>query len=129
VNNRELEKKVKTVAGQLVSEKGYASSVDVLIKLGYLTQKDYENWRMKKVDYLERVCKVNLKKLSLVNKTLRAFGYQAKLKPSKTVYISWGKGPKQRLRFSKSANPRVEEWYATHWVLSKKKHVVKKEKE
>ena len=128
MNNRELEKKVKTVAGQVVSEKGYASSVDVLIKLGYLTQKDYENWRMKKVDYLERVCKVNLKKLSLVNKTLRAFGYQAKLKPSKTVYMSWGKGPKQLLQFSKSANPRVEEWYATHWVLSKKKHAVKKEK-
>ena len=39
-----------------------------------------------------------------------------KLKPSKTVYVSWGKGGKQRLQFSKSGHPRIEEAYATHFV-------------
>ena len=30
--------------------------------------------------------------------------------------MRWGKGPKQRLRFSKSGKPKLEEVYATHFV-------------
>lgn len=120
MNNHELEKKARVVSGQLVSEKGYVCAVDLLMRLGYLTQKDYELWRMGKVEYLERVCKVNLKKLSLISKTMRVFGRQSKLKPSKTAYMSWGKGKKRPLKFSKSGRPNIEEAYATHWVLKKK---------
>jgi hypothetical protein len=30
--------------------------------------------------------------------------------------MRWGKGPKQRLRFTKTGDPAVEEAYATHFV-------------
>lgn len=56
---------------------------------------------------------------------LRKFGNSAELKVSKTVYVSWRKGPKQRLRFSKSGNPEIETMYSTHYVLVKSKSSVK----
>jgi hypothetical protein len=33
-----------------------------------------------------------------------------------TVYVRRGKGPKQRLRFTKSGDPNLEEAYARHFV-------------
>ena len=40
------------------------------MKLGVLAPTDYERWRFGEVDYLERVCKVNLGKLSYINSLL-----------------------------------------------------------
>jgi len=37
MNNKELEKKVKQIANSLIYEKGFVCSVDVLIKLNYLS--------------------------------------------------------------------------------------------
>ena len=68
MNNKELEKKTTAIINSLIYEKGYICSVDVLLRLEYLTQKDYEDWRFGRVPYLEKVCKVNLKKLA---KTIR----------------------------------------------------------
>jgi hypothetical protein len=45
MNNQELEKKVTLVINSLIYEKGYICSVDVLLRLEYLSQKDYEDWR------------------------------------------------------------------------------------
>ena len=64
MNNTKLKKKIRVNADSLLHEKGYISSVDLLMKLEYLSLKDYENWRHKRVPYLEKVCKINLKKLS-----------------------------------------------------------------
>ncbi len=33
-----------------------------------------------------------------------------------TAYMRWGKGPKQRLQFTKTGDPKLEEAYATHFV-------------
>ncbi len=49
-------------------------------------------------------------------KTLKKFATEQELKPSLTVYKSWGKGPKKLLRFSKTGDPYMEERYATHYV-------------
>ncbi|MFC4872622.1 hypothetical protein [Negadavirga shengliensis] len=59
MNNKELEKKNTSIINSLICEKGYICSVDVLLGLGYLTQKDYEDWRLERVPFLEKVCKVN----------------------------------------------------------------------
>ena len=116
MNNLDLKNKVIVVGKELIEEKGYLSSIDVLLKLVYLSDKDYENWRFGKVEYLERVCSVNLKKLSTINKTIKVISHQWKLKSSWTAYNKYGKGKKIRLRFSKSGNKRIEEAYATHYV-------------
>ena len=63
---RELSKKIAPIGSELLKEKGYISFVDVFIKLGYLSQEDYERWRMKKVPYLEKVIKTNLGKINFI---------------------------------------------------------------
>ena len=66
LNRKQLQSKLNTVTSELLKEKGYISFVDLFMKLGYLDPKDYENWRMKRVPYLERVIKINLGKITLL---------------------------------------------------------------
>jgi hypothetical protein len=101
---------------ELLREKGFVSFVDVLIRMGKLTKEDHDDWRRRRIPYLERVIRLNLSQLSHLLRTLRQNAVKGKLKPSMTVYVSWGKGCKQRLRFSKTGHPRIEEAYATHFV-------------
>lgn len=120
MNQTDLKKTIRRNIHQLLEEKKYVSSVDLLMKLGYLSKSDYEKWRFGKVDFLERVCKVNLSKLTFIHKNLRAISQELNLKPSTTAYMQHGKGAKRKLRFSKSNNRNIEQAYATHYVLRKK---------
>jgi hypothetical protein len=120
MNNKELEKKTTAIINSLIYEKGYICSVDVLLRLEYLTQKDYEDWWFGQVPYLEKVCKVNLKKLSLTNKIIRKFAEQRQLKNSWTGYNQWGTKNKRILVFSKSGDPNIEKLYATHFIDNKR---------
>lgn len=121
MNRHKLRKRVWACAGQLIAEKGYVSPVDLLVKMERLTSQQVEDWRFRRIPYLERVAIGNLSKMNTVLLALREFARSAKLKPSLTVYKSWGKGPKQRLRFSKYGLPSVEETYSTHYIGQTKK--------
>jgi hypothetical protein len=90
--------------------------VDVLIGMGLLTREQLEDWRRGRVPYLERVINCNLTSLSRLLRILRLHAHDLNLKPSRTAYMRWGKGPKQRLRFTKTGDPKIEEAYATHFV-------------
>ena len=116
MNRRDLEKKLSPITSKLLKEKGYISLIDVFIGLDYLTEKDVESWRMKKIPYLEKCIKVNLGRISFIVKTVRNNCMKGKLKESCTSYKSWGKGAKINLRFSKSGNRNIEEVYATHYT-------------
>lgn len=116
MNNNDLDKEVKRLVHHNRYEKGYVCTVDVLMQLGYLTKKDYENWRFGRVDYLEKVCNTNLSKLTLINKLIRKYSSELNLKSSWTRYNIYGKGAKRQLRFSKSGNKTIEERYATHFI-------------
>lgn len=120
MNHSDLRNKTKLAAIEIIEEKGYLCSIDVLLKLKYLSQKDYENWRFGKVEYLEKVCDVNLKKLTTINKTIQEISHQLGLKKSWTAYNKYGKGKKTRLRFCKSGDKQIEETYATHHLNMKK---------
>jgi hypothetical protein len=115
-NRRDLERALSPITSELLKEKGYLCFVDIFMRLGSLSQSDYENWRMKRVPYLERVLKLNLPTINFVMKTVRRSSLNGHLKPSMTVYKSWGKGKKVLLQFSKSGDPVLETAYATHFV-------------
>ncbi len=123
MNRAELVASMNQASSELLREKGFISFVDVLIRMGKLSKEDHESWRMKRIPYLQRAIKLNLSQFGHLLRTLRQNAVKGKLKPSKTVYVSWGKGRKQPLRFSKSGHPRIEEAYATHCV--KRKQAVK----
>ena len=118
-NRRDLEKALSPITSELLKEKGYLCFVDIFMRLGCLSQTDYENWRMKRVPYLERVLKLNLSTVNFVMKTVRRNSLNGHLTPSMTVYKSWGKGKKVVLQFSKSGDPALETAYATHFVKPK----------
>ena len=90
--------------------------VDVLVAMDLLGPAKLEDWRQGRVPYLERVITCNLTRLSRLLRILRFHAHNLKLVPSVTVYLRWGKGPKQRLRFTKTGDPRIEEAYARHFV-------------
>lgn len=136
MNNRELAGKVHSAVYLQCRSRGFAAPVDVLMEVGYLSKQDYENWRYGRVDYLERVCKANLSKLSLVMREMRSYAAKAGLKPSFCYYKQWGtkkkngqgRKPVIPLRFSKSGNPEIERQYATHFVDVKRTNQLKAEK-
>lgn len=127
MNNADLIKKVNASMYQQCQRRGYAAPVDVLMDIGILPKQKYEDWRFGKVDYLERVCTANLNKLSSVLHQMRVYAKKADLKPSFCYYKRWGvkkkggqgKQPVIPLRFSKSGDPEIEKWYATHFVDTK----------
>jgi len=129
MNNKELEKKVKQFTSELAYKKGYVCSVDVLIKLGYITEDDYQNWRFGKIPYLEKACQANLHKLSAVNRFIRKYSAEWNLEKSWTAYNKWGKGPKKRLIFSKSRDQQIESLYTTHFLNKKRINELKAEKQ
>ena len=100
----------------LLQEKGFISFVDILISVGILTKEDYERWRFGKVPCLEAVVSVNLAKLNFLLRTLHQNSLNGNLRPSPTAYMSWGKGKKRPLRFSKSGDVNLEKAYSTHYV-------------
>lgn len=95
--------------------------VDVFVQLGYLTEKDVESWRLRKIPYLENSIAVNLAKVSFICKVVHSNCKNGNLKSSRTDYMSWGKGAKQRLRFSKTGRKEIEDAYSTHYLKPEKK--------
>jgi hypothetical protein len=106
---------VRAVATILARSK-FVAPVDVVVELGRLTPKALEDWRRGRIPYLEKVVSGNLSRLSKLLRILRFHAHELNLVPSITVYMHWGKGPRQRLRFSKTGDPRLEEAYSGHFV-------------
>ncbi len=96
--------------------------------IGVLQKDKYEDWRFGRIPYLERVCMINLSKLSTIRHQMCVYAQKAGLKPSFCYYKRWGvkkKGsqghkPVIPLRFSKYGKPEIEKQYATHFIDSKR---------
>ena len=128
MHNADLDKEVKRLVHSNRFEKGFVCAVDILMQLDYLTKKDYEDWRFGRVDFLEKVCNINLSKLTLINKLIKKYATELDLKPSRTEYNQFGKGIKRRLRFSKSGDNVIEDRYATHYIDVKRINELKEKK-
>jgi hypothetical protein len=105
----------RAVATALKTSK-VVTPIDVLVGMQLLKRTDVEDWRRGRVAYLERVINCNLTRLSRLLRILRFHAHDLNLVPSTTDYRRHGKGPKHRLRFTKTGNPRLEVAYATHFV-------------
>lgn len=128
-NQEKLQKRVFASMVSQCYKRGYAAPVDVLIEIGALRKEKEKEWRMGKIDYLERACMMNLSKLSFIMKQIRLYARDHQLKPSWTGYHQYGKKGKHRpLRFSKSGSEQIERAYATHYVDQKRIAQLKQEK-
>lgn len=120
----EIQKKVNVVMESQIDRRGYAAPVDVLMDLDVLERKSYLDWRNGRIPYLEKVCHMNLSKLSRVMHAIRHYAWKHHLKPSYTVYRKYGKG-KRLLRFSRYGRADVEKNYATHYIDPKRIREIK----
>jgi Fe-S-cluster containining protein len=101
---------------EVLRRDGYVSVVQVLVEMQRLTPARLEDWRFGRVPCLERVVQGSLGGLSAIGREIRRSALAQGLRPSFTVYRTWGRGPKRALRFSKSGEPSIEQAYATHWL-------------
>lgn len=104
MNNKELHDKVHSAMYELIKEKGVASPVEVLMAIGVLSKEKYEEWRHGRIPYLERICQINLSKLSTINHEIRVYAKKNNLSASWSDYRKGGKGSRTRLRFSKNGD-------------------------
>ena len=86
LSKQDMRKRIWSYAEQLVDEKGYVSPVD--LPMDCLTKKQLEDWRFRRIPYLEQVTEDDLNKVEFIVNELREFGKSAKLKSSQTVYVS-----------------------------------------
>lgn len=63
---------------------------------------------------LEQAVDCNLTRLSRLLRILRFHAHDLKLVPSETVYVRYGS--RQRLRFTKTGDARLEQAYARHFI-------------
>lgn len=108
--------RIERVVADLLANGKVVAPVDVLVGMGLLRREHLDDWRFGRAPYLERVIACNLTRLSRLLRLLRFHAHDLNLKPSATVYMRHGKGPKQRLRFTKTGDPNLELAYATHFV-------------
>ena len=116
------EEKVCRAIEKQCESKGYATPADVLMEIGILEKKKYDDWKAGRIPYLEAVCHSSLNQLSNLLKMIRSCALQKGLKPSFTYY----KHKSKPLRFSKTGEPNIEQAYATHYVAT---NVCEKQKE
>jgi hypothetical protein len=110
---KKISQRIATVAGDVVSKKGYVSVIDLFLGICWLTSDKVVDWKSGKVPYLERVITANLNKISKTMKEFKAWAIHSKLKASFTGY----KHKSQKLRFSKTGQLNIETAYSTHYVL------------
>ena len=79
MTEKELIGKVHSAVYHQCQCRGYAAPVDVLMEVGVLPKQKYEDWRFGRVDYLERVCTVNLRKLSFIMHQMRVYAQKTGL--------------------------------------------------
>jgi hypothetical protein len=95
---------------------GFVAPIDVFVSMGLLDGQHVDDWRRGRVRYLEKVIKCNLAKAGRILRILRFHAHDLNLLPRATAYRRWGRGPKLRLRFSKSGDHRIEEAYSRHFM-------------
>ena len=91
MKDENLNAKVYSSMYHQCQERGYATPVDVLMDIGVLPKKKYEDWRFRKVTYLESVCTVNLRTLSASLHQMHVYAKNTGLKPSFCYHKQWGK--------------------------------------
>ena len=114
--NDPLYPRIMRAVAAILDEGKVVAPVDVLVRVGLLAPEQLDDWRRGRVVYLERVINSNLTRLSRLLRILQFHVHDLNFVPSVSVYVRWGKGPKQRLRFTKTGEPKLEEAYARHFV-------------
>lgn len=100
--------RVAAVVQALLAEKKPVAPLEVFLRLGYVNSTQVQDWRCRRIPYLERVIGCNLSKISRVLQILQGYARELGLTATTTSYQSYGRGPRAELQFSKTGHPNLE---------------------
>lgn len=112
-----LEERVVRAAHSALAEHGYLSTIDVLLRLGWLAATHVDIWRQGRIECLEEMIQAGPAKQLTALRTLRRWVDEQGLTPHETSYVARTRD-RRRLRFSVSGAPETELAYRTHWVAA-----------
>lgn len=114
-NRIELSDRVVKAAEAALAAQGYVSSIDVLVRIGWLDVGAVDRWRRGQIDCLEGAMQTSLPRISEAMKLFQSWAIGRGLSASPTDYVA--RHPqRQTLRFSRSGDGAIEQRYRTHWV-------------
>ncbi len=114
-NPRPLVDRVVEAAEASLADQKYATSLDVLVGIGWLDPGAVDRWRQGWIDCLEDAIQTNPSRVSEAMELFRSWATGKGLIASETSYVA--RTPqRQALRFSRSGDPAIEQFYRTHWV-------------
>jgi len=114
-NKSSIEERVARAASAALAEKRLVSPIDVLVGIGWLDPARLDEWRHRRLPFLEAGVQTNPSKVSAAMRALHEWATENELKPSETAYVARSAG-REPLRFSESGEPAIERAYRTHWL-------------
>ena len=114
-NRDALRARVVKAAEAALAARIYATSIDVLVGIGWLDPGAVDSWRRGQLDCLERAIQANPSRVSEAMKLFHQWADEKGLKPSQTDYVARS-ARREMLRFSMSGDRAIEMHYRTHWV-------------
>jgi hypothetical protein len=112
---KHLQSRVVSAAEATLAEKNVVSAIDVLMRIGWLSQARLDDWRQGRLTYLEAGLSSNVHKISAAMAMFHGWARGRELTPGETTYVSRTRD-RHPLRFSISGDAGVEHAYCTHWV-------------
>ena len=122
----QLRERIVRAAEAALAHYQYVSAIDILTGAGLLAPTHVESWRKGRIDFLERVIQVNLKKNSQSMAMFCHWALANGLQPSENRYVRRTRTGTVDLQFSKSRDPAIEKSYRMYYVspaLSERKQV------
>jgi hypothetical protein len=108
--------RIQRVVAEILQDGNVVAPVDVLVRMDLLAPEHLDDWLNGRVPYLEKVIRCNLTKLSRLLRILRFHTHDLNLVPSIFTYRRQSENSKQRLRFAKTGDPKLEEAYSRHYL-------------
>lgn len=110
-----LEQRVEQAAEAILQAQRYVSAIDVLLRLGWLTDSHVQRWRQGSIDSLESAIQTNPTKVTSALVAFQQWAHGRGLNPSETDYVTATRD-RRTLRFSVDGDDAVDRVYRTHWV-------------
>ncbi|MGH3568717.1 MAG: hypothetical protein ACRDRH_22360 [Pseudonocardia sp.] len=110
-----LEQRVVNAARSALADTKSVVPLDVLCRIGWLTQNHLDYWRQGRADYLEPLAAVRPEKLALVLDALHRWAEGNGLVSHEAAYVAATRD-RRALRFTAAGDEVVERVFRTHWI-------------
>lgn len=112
-----FERRVCHVARAALKARGFVTSIDLYVGLGWLDEATLLRWRAGELPHLEAGLQLEDRRwIPLAMHRFRQWRTSKKLVPRREVYVG-GPDGQTRLQFSETGEPHIERRCRTHWLL------------